>query len=123
MPQILKIKTVGYVGPGTGFQYLPPGEHAVGDKLDIGKRIIPAELAAYIVEIGKAVVIEVKPDEPDETETPSPDPVPLTDLTYDELQDLARQAEVPGRSKLNKEQLRAALTATVTPSQTDEPED
>jgi hypothetical protein len=59
MPEILKIKTVGYVGPGTGFQYLPPGEHTVGDKLDLARRIVPAELAATL---WRKVVEQTQPD-------------------------------------------------------------
>ena len=50
-----KIYTAGYRGPLTAFHYLPPGEYRVGDKLDVGKRVVTEELARYMVSIGMAV--------------------------------------------------------------------
>lgn len=63
---IKRIKTAGYRGPGTNMQYLAPGWYEVGNSLDILGRVIPAELAAYLVDTGQMAGFEV---EAEETET------------------------------------------------------
>jgi len=52
---VKKIYTDGYRGALTGGSYLPPGEYTIGAALDIAARVVPEELARYMVSIGKAV--------------------------------------------------------------------
>jgi hypothetical protein len=55
---IKKIHTNGYQGGPHKVPYLPPGEYAVGRRLDIGKRIVTSQIAEYMVGIELARVIE-----------------------------------------------------------------
>ena len=55
---ITKITTRGYSGPGTQFQYMPPGELTVADETSVGQMTVTEELADYLVGIGIAQVIE-----------------------------------------------------------------
>ena len=64
---ITKIKTRGYRGQATQFQYMPPGELVVADKTCVGKMTVTQELADYLVGIGIGQVVE------DILEAPNPD--------------------------------------------------
>lgn len=73
---IVSIQITGYRGPKTDNRFLPAGEYAVGDRLDIADRIVPDELARYLVETGQNVGFEVAGVHP--TEEPA-DPPPSED--------------------------------------------
>ena len=71
---IAEIEHKGYRGPLTNNLFLPPGKYTVGDRLDIVARIVPDELARYLVETGQAVVALIRVEDPlaspaDEAET------------------------------------------------------
>ncbi len=55
---ITKITTRGYSGPGTQFQYMPPGELTVADETSVGALTVTQELADYLVGIGIGEVVE-----------------------------------------------------------------
>ena len=67
-----RIVTDGYRGPLSGFAYLPAGEYTVGEKLDIGRRVVSPDLADHMVRIGKArVTFFGVPDDPPVEQPPA----------------------------------------------------
>lgn len=68
-----KIKTRGYSGPGTQFQYLPPGELAVADETSVSALTVTQELADYLVGIGIGEVIEDILEASDPAVRPTPE--------------------------------------------------
>ncbi|ELZ05389.1 Rho termination factor N-terminal domain-containing protein [Natrialba aegyptia] len=80
------------------------GQHfSLGDRADVGE-----ELAAYLCdERGDFAIVEELPEPADLTVDEDSDD--LEDKTVDDLQDLAAEAEIGGRSKMNKDDLIEAL--------------
>lgn len=62
MITIKRIQLSGYRGPGTENQFLPPDWYEVGDHLDVQARIVPDDLARYLVETGQVVGVEAMQD-------------------------------------------------------------
>lgn len=71
--QITRIVTDGYRGPGTHNVYLEPDEYAIGEALDLAGRVVPRELATYLVAIGKAIPTAFAADAPPADDTPAPE--------------------------------------------------
>lgn len=68
MGTIIRIATDGYRGPLSTFQFIPPGEYTVGERLNIAERQLPAELALHMVKIEKARLLQYE-------ETPEPETI------------------------------------------------
>jgi hypothetical protein len=83
--KIKRIKTAGYRGPGTNMQFMPSGWYDVGNHLDIPGRIVPDDLARYLVETGQMAGVEAEPDgEPEETkQLPDKDAIAQVTVTCD----------------------------------------
>lgn len=70
-----RIRTTGYRGPLTKMQFIPPGEYTVsGNELDLLTRQLPEHVAAYIVAIGLADVLDDTPALADVESAPDWDP-------------------------------------------------
>ncbi len=76
---IVSIHITGYRGPKTDNQFLPAGEYAVGDRLDVAARIVPDELARYLVETEQIVGFEVAGAHATEEPADHPDVPPSED--------------------------------------------
>ena len=61
---IAEIKHQGYRGPLTNNLFLPAGTYTVGNELNIALRIVPDDLARYLVETGQATVTLEKAEQP-----------------------------------------------------------
>jgi hypothetical protein len=110
---ITSIQITGYRGPKTDGRFLPAGEYRVGTLLDLAERIVPDDLARYLVETGQVIGFEVAGEHPSETAPVDPDDalpyfvngigwVGLDDLNVDDLRTFAEQhgIELPaGRMK------------------------
>ncbi len=77
---IVSIHITGYRGPLTNNLFLPAGEYAVGDRLDIAARIVPDELARYLAETGQIVGFEVAGVHPTEEPADPPEGVPSGEM-------------------------------------------
>lgn len=56
-----EIEHTGYRGPLTNNLFLPAGKYTVGNELNIPLRIVPDELARYLVDTGQATMTLEKP--------------------------------------------------------------
>lgn len=123
--QLRAIQTDGYRGAPSGNEYIPPGEYLVAESQDLPAGVLARALAQYMVAIGKAIVVDAPPPDLDpgvSNETPGeahwPDtsaegvlPEALGDLSFEELRGIAGSLEIPGRSKMNKDELVQAISA------------
>lgn len=57
-----EIEHTGYRGPLTNNLFLPAGKYTVGNELNIPLRIVPDELARYLVDTGQATMTLEKAD-------------------------------------------------------------
>jgi hypothetical protein len=70
---------------------MPAGQYTVGDRLDLAARIVPDELARYLVETGQGAVTLIRVEDTlaspvEETEVPSP-PSETGEVSTESLED------------------------------------
>lgn len=71
MAEVTKIGTNGYRGPDTEFVYLPLGEYEVGPVSDFAGGVVSRGLAARMLKIDLAWIVETAP-EPEPASEPKP---------------------------------------------------
>ncbi len=99
---ITSIHITGYRGLKTDNLYLPPGSYTVGDRLDVAARIVPDDLARYLVDTRQVVSYADQSEEP-----PAGD---LDSLSVKELRELAEQQGIDLPANLKKADLIDLIT-------------